>query len=272
LHGAGLLKYYDVPAPVDVAETSYQDEAYLNISQLKDPSQQAPLIEAFLRDYPQSVHLAGLHRLATLVFLQLRDHKKLVEHGETALRLSPAQPELLRVLAKAYQAAGELDKAIDRASRALSAIKEISKPAGLDESRWRSQLHLFFADNYACLGSVFFEKYETERRKSSASHPETALHLEKAADYLGKAVALDPRSAFAQFHLGIVFAAQNLLDEAMGSLAKAVVLEGALVDIARENLETIYRAIHRDSLDGLDEVIEKARTDLGATKGDISML
>ena len=271
LDGIGLLKYYDVPAPVDVAETSYQDEAYLKITQLKDPSQQAPLIEAFLRDYPQSKHLAGLHRLATLVFLQLRDHRKLVEHGETALRLSPAQPEILRVLAKAYQAAGELDKAIDRASGALSAIKEISKPAGLDESRWRSQLHLFFSDNYACLGSVFFEKYETERRKSSASQGETALHLEKAADYLRKAVALDPRSAFAQFHLGIVFAAQNLLDEAMGSLAKAVVLEEAFADIAQENLEAIYKAIHRDSLYGLNEVIEKARTDLGATKGDISM-
>lgn len=270
--GIGLLKYFDVPVPVDIAERFYQDEAYLKITQLKDPSKQAPLIEAFLRDYPGSKHLAGLHRLATLVFLQLRDHQKLVEHGETALRLSPVQPEILRVLAKAYQAAGELDKAVDRAFRALSTIKEKSKPAALDESRWRSQLHLFFADNYACLGSVFFEKYETERRQSSASHREMALHLEKAADYLGKAVAFDPRSGFAQFHLGLVFAAQNLLDEAMDSLAKAVVLKGAFVDIARENLEAIYKAIHRNSLDGLDEVIDKARTDLEASKTDLSML
>ena len=118
------------------------------------------------------------------------------------------------------------------------------------------------SQNYAFMGSAYLSQYEADRR--SASDHKASLNLDKAYLYSTQAVDLDPRSDFAQFQLGIVFCASNRAHEAVESLAKAVVLKGRFREIARENLESVYRLINGGSLEGLDALLEQAQANLGA--------
>ena len=116
------------------------------------------------------------------------------------------------------------------------------------------------SQNYAYMGSAYLSQYEADRR--DPSNPNAGLNLQKDHLYSSRAVELAPRSDFAQFQLGIVFCASNQVVEAIEPLAKAVVLNGRFGEIARENLEAVFRAINQGSLDGLEDLLAQARHEL----------
>jgi tetratricopeptide (TPR) repeat protein len=224
----------------------------------------------------------------------------MVEHGEQALLSFPANPAVLSVLALAYTSHGESDKAIDCAAKAIAVLDKLTKPAKVDETRWTLERGQYLAMNYASLGGSFINKYEAARRSEKQTKPaqtapespatpvtpavdkpspsvqqtpavdgpqsEPAVHLAKALAYLSKAVEFDPRYEYAQFQLGIVFAYRNDAPKAIDAFAKTVALEGAFAGMARQNLEVIYKGAHKNSLDGLDQLIAKAKDDLPEKK------
>jgi tetratricopeptide (TPR) repeat protein len=142
-------------------------------------------------------------------------------------------------------------------------LRGLDKPDYLEENRWKSQIDDLLASSYAYMGSAYFSQYEIDRVRLSR---DPGLTLDKAYTYSSLAVKLDPKSDFAQFHLGLVFCARNSIDEALHSLARAVVLKGAFLDIAKENLESVYKSINQGSSDGLGELLEQARIDLAKEK------
>ena len=236
----------------------------LAIAGAEDPAQRVGLIEAFLARHPESDRVGELRRQATWLYWQLNRFQMAIQHGEASLSDSPSDPQVLTILATAYHALDEPAQAIRRASRAVRSLRGLDRPGHMDAERWQSRIDDLMSQNYAYMGSAYLSQYETDRRNPASQN--AGLNLQKAHLYSTRAVELAPRSDFAQFQLGIVFCARNDVVAAIQPLAKAVVLNGRFGDIARENLESVYRLIHQGSLDGLENLLAQARLDLANGK------
>ena len=266
--GNGQLNVQDANLPQPTRETLAEGIDYLAITQAEDLVERLRRIEAFIAKYPGSDRIATLSEMATLLYWRLQKFDKVIEHGENTLALRPSSPRVLSLLATAHHLLDQPDQVIRRASKAIRSLRNLDKPGYLDEARWKSQIDDLIAKNYAYMGSAYFSQYESDRRKPD--NDEASLKLDKAYTYSSRAVELNPNSDFAHFQLGLVFCARNLVADALYSLARAVVLGGAFVDTARENLELVYKSFNQGSSEGLDEVLEQARADLVA-KADPSL-
>ena len=260
-YGEVTAQNLDLPEPSK--ESRRESTDYLAITQEEDLTARVHQIEAFLHNYPDSDRMIGLHRMAALIYWQLQDFNKVIEHGENILTFNSSNPQALMILASAYHILGQPSKVIRSASKAIRSLRGLDKPDYLEENRWKSQIDDLLASSYAYMGSAYFSQYEIDRVRPSR---DPGLTLDKAYTYSSLAVKLDPKSDFAQFHLGLVFCARNSIDEALHSLARAVVLKGAFLDIAKENLESVYKSINQGSSDGLGELLEQARIDLAKEK------
>ena len=252
----------DLPEP---GEKGVQEEIdLLAIAGAEDPAQRVGLIEAFLARHPESDRVGELRRQATWLYWRLNRFQMAIQHGEASLSDVPSDPQVLTILATAYHALDEPAQAIRRASRAVRSLRSLERPGHMDAERWQSRIDDLMSQNYAYMGSAYLSQYEADRRNPASQN--AGLNLQKAHLYSTRAVELAPRSDFAQFQLGIVFCARNDVVAAIQPLAKAVVLNGRFGDIARENLESVYRLIHQGSLDGLENLLAQARLDLANGK------
>jgi tetratricopeptide (TPR) repeat protein len=305
------MKMYDVPAAREASSEPPEEVAdYFKITQTQDASQRATLIEDFLKKYPESKYNPTLHQLASSIYQQLNNYEKLVEHGEKSLQVLPSSPALLSVLALAYAYHGEAEKAIDRASRSITILEKLTIPANADAARFTADRNQYLASNYACLGSAFLTKFENARKARQqstnavpaspdktevlapvansskpaepaktgsteappADSPEM-VHLAKSQGYLTRALELNSSYEFAQFQMGIVYAYQNQPEMAMEAFARTVALGGSFAEMGRQNLEAIYKATHKNSLEGLEEFLAKtkpAETPTKATETPVS--
>ncbi len=297
------MKIYDVPsAPTSSDQSPEEATDYLKLRQIQDPRQGVVLIEDFLKKYPNSKYTTVVRIGAVSLYQQLNNYEKIVEHGEQVLTNAPSNFRVLTSLALAYMTHGETNKAVERASKSISALDNLPKPANsADLPNWNAERDLYLAMDYATLGSVFLSEYEQNRKRekeakatvggaspsipvppvepqqeggpsmksgpptsASASTP-TAISSAKAYGYLTKAVELMPRYDFAQFQLGVLFAYRNEADKAINSFAKAVAIGGGFAPSARKNLEAVYKVTHKNSLDGLENLVSKAKEELGTT-------
>lgn len=248
----------NLPKP---GEEDVQEEVdMLAIAGAEDSARRVGLIEAFLVRHPESDRVRELRRQATWIYWQLNHFQKAIEHGEASLSDSPSDPQVLTILTTAYHALDEPAKAIGRASRAVRSLRGLERPGHMNQERWQSRIDGLMSQNYAYMGSAYLSQYEAGRR--DPANPNAGLNLQKAHLYSSRAVELAPRSDFAQFQLGIVFCARNQVVEAIEPLAKAVVLNGRFGEIARENLESVYRAINQGSLEGLEDLLAQAKHEL----------
>ena len=252
----------NLPEPGD--QNVQEEVDLLAIAGTEDSARRVGLIEAFLARHPESERGRELRRQAGWIYWQLNHFPKAIEHGEASLSDSPSDPQVLTMLTVAYHALDEPAKAIRRASRAVRSLRGLERPGHMDPQRWQSRIDGLMSQNYAYMGSSYLSQYEADRR--DPSNRNAGLNLQKAHLYSSRAVELAPRSDFAQFQLGIVFCARNQVVEAIEPLAKAVVLNGRFGEIARENLEAVYRAIHQGSLDGLEDLLAQAKLDLANGK------
>ena len=87
-------------------------------------------------------------------------------------------------------------------------------------------------------------------------------------DYAGaiqaytEALKHDPKNDYAYFRIGYNQWQLQELDKAMEAFAKAVVLNKQNTAKAREYLEQIYKPRHNNTLDGLDQLLAKAKAEV----------
>lgn len=86
------------------------------------------------------------------------------------------------------------------------------------------------------------------------------IAIAKAQGYFTKSLELNPDYDFARFQLGIVYAYQNKAEQALECFARTVALNGGFAEMARQNLEAIYKVTHKNSLEGLEEFVAKFKT------------
>jgi tetratricopeptide (TPR) repeat protein len=92
----------------------------------------------------------------------------------------------------------------------------------------------------------------------------TARDFPKALELFERVLQIDPRNGDAYYFIGMCKWNIEGQDSAIEPFARSVVLNGAATAAnARQRLEQIHKANNEDSLDGLDEVLAKAKADLG---------
>ena len=297
--GTGKLRIYDVPEPVEeLAQDPAEREEFLQLQQAGEPAQRIPLIEAFVQKHPESKYLGQVHHMATLDYRSLNQPEKMFEHGRETLRHSPDNIPILALMALAHSDKGEPDHSIQLATRALSRLQKIVRPADTDPQQWEAEYRQYMAQSLAGLGHAYLVKYEMERQtpkeaspaaessadpagaKTDPDQPEgqqspsagssrlATLHLARAYGYLTKSLNEEPRSQFVHFQLGVVSTRLKRFPQAIDAFARASLLEGGYREISRRNLESLYRITHQNSLDGLQDLLAQARVELAGGNGN----
>jgi tetratricopeptide (TPR) repeat protein len=96
-----------------------------------------------------------------------------------------------------------------------------------------------------------------------ASGALTSKDYPKAAELFEKVVKFDPKQESAYYLLGQSKWRMKDHEGAINAFAKCVVLGGANSAKARQPMEDLYKALHNNTLDGMDQVLAKAKADLG---------
>ncbi len=204
--------------------------------------------------------------------------------GSKLYAAKPDTPNLVMILARSYQHAGDIDNAVkfgekycadakpeecfdilptlmryyaekknwntaDKyAKLTIDALEKAPKPAQVSESEWNKYTNEEIAVAHTIVGrSAFESKRWAVCEKSYTS-----------------AVRLTPanrdRSAEAHYYIGMSRWNQDEIDPAMESFAKGIAQGNTPYrETCQKQLEKLYRATHNGSLAGLDELLERAR-------------
>jgi tetratricopeptide (TPR) repeat protein len=299
------LKLYDVPTPKEFGGQSEEEVAeYVKITKSTSPKEQADLIEAFVKRYPQSQYNPPLSQLAAEDYQRTSNYEKLIEYGEKSLESSPNNGALLAVLTITYATRGEIEKAIDRGTKAASIMESLEPSPNSDTTVFTAQRNRYLAITYAGLGTAFLSRYEkakssqpmnqapnapiqtvgqrsapgatespalpaktSEDSKTAATEKTPAvsadapsLDLSKAKGYFSRALELDPDYEFAEFQTGMVLANDRQVAPSLEAFAKVMAMGGPLSALAKENFERIYKITHKNSLEGSQELLDKAKS------------
>jgi tetratricopeptide (TPR) repeat protein len=144
-------------------------------------------------------------------------------------------------LARYYVQQKNVDKAATYAAMMISAFPD-APPPGFAADYWKNES--IFAR--ALMGDA---AYRRKDYKAAIAAYEDVLKLDSKNDY-------------AYFRIGYNLWQLQDLDKAQEAFAKAVVLGKSYAAKAREYLEQIYKPRHNNSLDGLDQMLAKAKAEV----------
>lgn len=231
---------------------------------------------------------------------QARDIAKVIDYGEKVLQIDRNNLGALLTLSTVIadnlpndeaQKERALGRAFQLANRARVHAQQAyrSKPENLTDAQWDAQRVAVFSRIFMTLGVVHYarndyEKASKEYNKVIEYNPrDSYAHLRLGLSHVKQAVTKSSFVADVIAEEEMVRTDQNetiILDElaerretlqeevlgemdlAIDSLAKAVILGGQAGQLARVELEKLYRQKNEDSLEGLEELIEEKKTEL----------
>ena len=206
-----------------------------------------------------------------------KDYAKAIELGERLRKAAPGDAQVLLMLAESYRATNNNAKVIELAPRVIDAVgpdKAIGYVVQL-AAHHREKNDLGNAARFYGMalkaypnrtpegwtsdqwGQVKAAAYDTQGKQAWA-----AKDYRSAVAAYKNLLSIDPKNDGAYLYIGMGHWQLQELDEAEAALAKAVVLDKAASAKARELLEQLYKPRNNNSLDGLDDVLAKARADL----------
>ena len=195
--------------------------------------------------YKAAPSIQGAQLLAE-IYLQMQNYDKYLENAKKIMAEIPVtQPQGFNVAyqsVQVYLQKNDLPAATDIYKKLMDAYGN-KPPEGVTDAQWNPER----ARAYTLL----------------AQDPYTKKDYPKALEMFEKVVKADPKNGDAYYYIGLCKWQIDGQDSAVDPLAKSVVLNGASAARARQNLEQIHKANNNDSLDGLDEILAKAKSALG---------
>jgi len=219
---------------------------------------------------------------------QSKDYAKAIPLGEKLLAKNPDDAQILIMLAQSYLATNNTSKIV---SVAPKVIKALGPKKGVYYVAWLGEYYQGQRDTaravqyYDMLLNAYPtgipEGWETARWNGLKANAHT---IRATSSYLNKnfeaaihdyyeSLKYAPNNDAAYLYMGLSFwkissgledpARLEQLNQAMTAFARAVVMNGPNAGKARQYLEQVYKPLNKDTLDGLDEVLQKAKTDLG---------
>ncbi len=224
-----------------------------------DPAAKKNLIDEFVEKYPSSGLLAYVYQDGVYLGRQSNNIEIMAEYGEKSLVLWPDNYTLLTELGSAYVQRNRVDLAEARASQALEMVAAAEKPQHMTAQQWAEGRKMLMSSNYNTLGYV-----HVRRAQASQDEAVRRREAEYAITPFRRALEYVPTDDFSFYGLGYAYTILNDYPNAESNLAKAVVVNGIIMGSARRLLEEVYKSRHKQSLEGLEQVIAKAKTELDA--------
>jgi tetratricopeptide (TPR) repeat protein len=186
----------------------------------------------------------GVLQLLASVYLGMKNYDKYLECGKKIMGDTPMDQGYRTALdmAQVYLQKQDIAAATELFTKILEVYGE-KVPPDMQEAQW-NQTRAFA---YGILASQVYTKKD---------YP-------AALDLFGKVVKYDPKNGDAYYYIGMSKWNTKDQDGAMEAFAKCVVLGKTLAQKAQGYLETLYKPKHNNTLDGLDQVLSKAKADLG---------
>jgi tetratricopeptide (TPR) repeat protein len=178
------------------------------------------------------------------IYLKMNNADKFTVYAEKIVAEIPVEQSFAMVLQLAgiYQQKNDLAKASDYAAKVMAVYGD-KAPQGVQENAWNTTR----AYAYGLMGL------------NSYANKDYAKTLE----CYGKVTTYVPKSEDAWYYTGMAKWRSQDPEGAIAAFAKTVVLNKNMAKKAQEYLEQLYKARHNDTLDGLDQVLAKAKSELG---------
>jgi len=166
--------------------------------------------------------------------------EKVLEYSEYASNFA-----LRYNLVQHYVSEENYSKAAECAQSTLEATELVKQPSADTFKSLR-------AVQNACHHLIGINQYETEKYAEAIKSFEKALRAEVYGE--------------GYYYIGMCQRNQDLIDDAMVSLAKAELHGGEVAPKAKEYLEKLYKALHNNTLIGIEKVYRKAKEQTESAK------
>jgi tetratricopeptide (TPR) repeat protein len=217
-----------------------------------------------------------------------KDYTTAIPLGEKLLAKSPTDAQILVMLAQCYLGTNNTSKMLTHAPKVIQALGE---KKGVYYVAWLGDYYRGQGDTaraasyYSMLLNAYPtgipEGWETARWNGLKAN----AHMVRATNsYLNKqypaatsdyyqALQYAPNNDAAYLYMGLSFwkhssgledpARLEQLNQAVTAFARAVAVGGPNQAKAQQYLEQVYKPLNKNTLDGLDEVLAKAKADIG---------
>ncbi|NWG14215.1 MAG: tetratricopeptide repeat protein [Acidobacteria bacterium] len=187
---------------------------------------------------------AGMAAALADIYLKMNNAGKFTTYAEKAVSAIPIEHSytLALQLAGIYQQNNDLPRASGYAEKVMAVYGD-KVPQGFQESAWNTS-------RAYCYGLMGLNAYANK-------------DYDKTLEHYTKVLKLAPKSDDAWYYTGMVRWRREDPEGAIDAFAKCVVINKTMAKRAQENLEKLYKARHNDTLDGLDQVLAKAKSELG---------
>ena len=235
-------------------------------------------VEEFMKQQLQPSRLA-MQQIILQAYYSSENWSKAVETQEKLYAAAPSV-QGLQLLADIYMRMQNIDKYMEIANK-IMAENPIDQPLGFATAYQVVKIHIQKQDMaaatelYTKLMDVYGDKLPPNVTEAQWN-PERALaytlmaqpvytnkDYPKAIELFEKVLKADPANGDAWYYIGMSKWQTEGQDSALEPFAKSVVLNKSTAARARQYLEQIYKAKNSDSLDGIDDVLAKAKSDLG---------
>jgi tetratricopeptide (TPR) repeat protein len=180
------------------------------------------------------------------IYLKMQNYDKYLAFGQKILAEFPMdQPQGYTTaiqMAQVYIQKQDVNSAIDLLSKVMDVYGD-KVPPNIQEAQWNATR----AFAYNVIASGIYGKKD---------YPKAQELYEKVAKF-------DPKNEDAHYFIGMCRWQAKDTEGAINSFAKCIVLNGQRAKRAQQNIEQLYKALHNDTLDGLDQVLAKAKSELG---------
>ncbi len=233
------------------------------------------LTQKMLKWFPKSDALLG-QQLKTAY--DGKNWSKVIEVGEKMRATAPNDVQVLAMLTQAYQSTNNNAKVLELAPKLVDALgpkKAINYVVFLGD-QYRQKNDTANARKYYNMALQAYPTTPPDGWKAAqwnavkeASYQLSATAAWNAQNWPAviksyqEVLKLDPQNDGAYLGMGLAYWKQQELDAAQAAFAKAVVLNKTTAAKARQYLEQLYKPRNNNSLDGLDQVLAKAKAELG---------
>jgi tetratricopeptide (TPR) repeat protein len=265
----GFLQKYPQSTFKEIAEREYTVMLKAAL-QGKKYEQVEVLAEKWLKIHPDSKETYAFLAEAAM---NLKHYDKDAESLEALYAMQPA-PSLAREIHSAYQKAENLPKQLEWADK-LFKMPEFAADYMLRYdyvSSFLSRKDLPKAAEYAqlALKSVALVDQPDAKTEEQLRQVRRACHHVIASDLMEKGSFAEAIEAFKQaiaaekygegyYKIGQCLENLKQIEEAMLYYAKTALMGGEFADKAKTRLELLYKALHNDTLIGIDKIYNKAK-------------
>ena len=180
------------------------------------------------------------------IYLKMQNYDKYLACGQKVLAEFPLdQPQGYATaiqMAQVYIQKQDVNSATDLLSKVMDVYGD-KLPPNTQEAQWNATR----AFAYGVIASGVYAKKD---------YPKAQELYEKVAKF-------DPKRDDAYYYIGMSKWQNKDPEGAVDAFAKCVVLNKATAKKAQQYMEDLFKARHNNSLDGLDQILAKAKSELG---------